>query len=177
MSNKIFKNKPIKNYFLPYSIIFLSISLILSYIEILLPFNVGNIGIKIGLANIVTLVSLQILDTKWTFLINILRVLIIGVLFGNLVRFMLSFSGFLFSFFVMVALLRIFRFSIVTTSIFGGATHNVSQVITLSIITKNTSILLLAPIYAIIGIISGVVVGLLAQILYKKIIILHLNNT
>jgi uncharacterized membrane protein len=36
---------------------------------------------------------------------------------------------------------------------------------------KNTSILLLAPIYAIIGIVSGVVVGLLVQILYKKIIV------
>ena len=176
MSNKILGNRILKSRILPYSVVFLSISLILSYLEILFPLNIGNLGIKIGLANIVTILSIQILNIKWTFFINILRILIIGILFGNLIRFSLSLAGFLLSFVVMIFTLRTLNFSIVSTSIFGGVFHNIGQIIALSFIMKNKNILSLIPIYILIGVLTGFVIGILTYILYKKIQILHLNN-
>ena len=175
MSNKIFKNKLQNKYILPYSVVLLSISLILSYIEALIPLNIGNLGVKIGLANISTLISLHILDTKWTFFINIVRLIVIGILFGNVIRFALSCAGFLLSFVVMVFLLNELSFSIVTTSIFGGVFHNIGQIIALAFIMKNKSVLSLIPIYILIGIFSGLIIGILSKIILKNLSILHLN--
>lgn len=159
-----------------YSVVLLSISLVLSYVEAILPINSGNMGVKIGLANIVTLLALHILDTKWTLLINILRLLIMGIIFPNLVRFVLSCTGFLVSFIVMVFMIKVLNFSMITSSIFGAVSHNVAQVICVSILLKNRDILGLMPFYVFIGIIAGFFVGLVSEMLYKKIIVLHLNK-
>lgn len=172
MSNNFIK----KEYTLYYSVVLLSISLVLSYVEAILPINSGNMGVKIGLANIVTLLALHILDTKWTLLINIIRLLIMGIIFPNLVRFVLSCTGFLVSFIVMVFMIKVLNFSMITSSIFGAVSHNVAQVICVSILLKNGDILGLMPFYVFIGIIAGFFVGLVSEMLYKKIIILHLNK-
>ena len=164
MSNKI----SLKSKENAYIIAFLSLSIVFSYVEAILPINVGNLGVKIGLANIVTIISLKILDIKSTLIINVLRLIIIGMLFGNLTRFILSFSGFLLSFIVMVVLLKYMHFSIITTSIFGGAFHNIGQILSLSIITKNIMILSLIPIYIIIGIITGSLIGVLSNLIYRN---------
>ena len=173
----IMSNKNIKKRFMLYlSILLLSMSLILSYIEAILPFDMGYIGAKIGLANIITLISLHILDIKWTLIINILRLLIISLIFPNAIRLILSFAGFLTSFLIMILLLKKFHFSIITSSIFGAVTHNVIQVICVSILIKNSTIIKSIPFYIIIGIFAGLIIGIISEKLYKKIIIIHLNK-
>lgn len=179
MSNKIFENNGLfkgntKN--LLYATILLSISLILSYIENLLPFSIGGYGIRVGIANIVTIVALKTLNIKVSFIINVLRIGIIGILFASIIRFILSLSGFLLSFAVMVIMLKYFNFSIITTSIFGGATHNIAQIISLSFLLNNIKILILIPFYMIIGIIAGAVIGVLSDMICKKITLLYLNK-
>ena len=172
----IMSNNIIKKYRLYYSIILLSLSLILSYIEAILPFNTSYLGVKIGLANIVTLISLHILDIKWTLIINILRLTLMGLIFPNVIRFVLSGSGFFISYIVMCILLKVLGFSIITTSIFGGVSHNVTQIIVVSIIFMDIYFIQLMPYYIVFGLISGLVVGLISDLLYKKIYKLHLNK-
>lgn len=179
MSNKIFENKGFfkgntKSQL--YATILLSISLILSYIENLFPFSVGGLGVRIGLANLVTIIALKTLSIRASFIINVLRIGIIGILFANSVRIMLSISGFILSFLLMLIMLKKLQFSIVTTSIFGGVAHNIAQILCLSILLKNVNIFVLMPFYIIIGIITGAVIGILSDIIYKKIILLHLNK-
>ena len=179
MSNKIFKKKPIKlsnSQMFAYSIMCLSISLILSYVETIFPLDIGGLGIKVGFSNIITLIALQILDIKKTFAINILRIVIIGIMFGNIIRFILSLSGFLLSFVIMTIMLKKLNFSMITSSVFGGVSHNLGQIISLAIILKNRQIFTLVPFYTIVGIIAGIIIGILSDIIYKKISILHLNN-
>lgn len=165
MSNK----KLTKNKAVYLSIILLSLMLVFSYIEAIFPINVAGIGIKIGLSNILTILGLKMLGYRRTLLINVLRLLIIGMLFGNLVRFAISVVGFILSFIVMSYLLNILNFSIVTTSIFGGIFHNIGQVLAVSLITKNLMILRLMPIYIIVGFITGFIIGIITNILYSKI--------
>ena len=172
MSNNLDKKK----YSLYYSIILLSFSIILSYIEVILPFNAGIIGVKIGLANIVTIISLHILDIKWTLIINLLRLIIIGLISPNIIRFILSVSGFLVSFIVMCILLKVLGFSIIATSILGGVSHNVTQIIVVSLIFLDGLFIQFISIYIIFGIISGLIVGIVSDMLYKKICKLHLNK-
>ena len=179
MSNKIFEKKPIelsKSQEFAYSIICLSISLILSYVEAIFPLDIGELGVKVGFANIITLIALQILDIKKTLIINILRTVIIGIMFGNIIRFILSLSGFLLSFVIMTIMLKKLNFSMITSSVFGGVSHNLGQIISLAIILKNRQIFTLVPFYTIVGIVAGIIIGILSDIIYKKISILHLNN-
>ncbi|MBR1844707.1 MAG: Gx transporter family protein [Lachnospiraceae bacterium] len=151
------------------SIIALSLSLILGYVEAMIPINVGIIGIKLGLSNIVTLISLKILTVRRTLIINILRLIILGILFSNLVRFIISLSGFALSFIAMAFATKQLNFSIITTSIVGGVMHNIGQVIVVSFITKNISVINIIYLYIVIGIISGLIIGIISNTCYKSI--------
>ena len=152
-----------------YSIIFLSISLILGDIEAMFPLNIGYVGVRIGLSNIITILGLKMLDTKKTFIINILRILILGMVFSNLIRFLISLAGFLLSFIVMYISLVRLNFSIVVSSILGGVFHNIGQVLMVAIVTNNPYALNLMYIYIIFGIISGLVIGLISDFCYKRL--------
>ena len=151
------------------SITVLSIMLILSYIETILPISIGNIGIRIGLSNILTILGLKILNIKTTLLINILRLAIIGILFGNLARFLISVIGFSFSFIVMAFVMKSLNFTIITTSIFGAVFHNLGQLSAVSILTKSPLVFSLIPIYIIVGLITGIMIGIITNLLYNKI--------
>ena len=172
MSNKILG----KNQILSYSIISLALMLILSYIEALFPLSIGGVGIKLGLSNILTIIGILVLGAKMTFIINILRLLIMGVFFGNIVRFQISLSGFFLSFIVMLFLIKFLGFSIIATSIFGAVFHNIGQLIVVSIIIKNIDILNLTPIYIIMGIVTGFIIGVITDILYKKLLLIMFDK-
>ena len=164
-------NRNLKNYDLSFSIVFLSLMLIFSYLEAIIPFNVSGIGIKVGLSNIISIVSIKIQGPKKCLILNVLRLIIIGVLFGNILRFALSVSGFIFSFIIMVIMLKILNFSIITSSVFGGVFHNIGQIFALAIINKNLSIFLISPAYILVGIITGLFIGILTQVIYDKLVI------
>lgn len=172
MSNKILS----KNQILSYSIISLALMLILSYIEALFPISIGGVGIKVGLSNILTIIGILILGAKMTFIINILRLLIMGVFFGNIIRFQISLFGFLLSFLVMLFLLKTLKFSIITTSIFGAVFHNIGQLLAVAIIIKNNDLLNLTPIYIMLGIITGSIIGVITDLLYKKLILIMFDK-
>lgn len=151
------------------SAIFLSASLILGYIEALFPFNFGILGIKIGLSNIITILGLLFLGTKRTFVINLLRLVILGILFSNLIRFFISVAGFLLSFLIMVVAIKALKFDIIISSIFGGVSHNIGQIIAVSFISKNIEIYKLLYVYIILGIVSGLIVGIISSLIYKSL--------
>lgn len=157
----------IKNFAI--SIVFLSLALIFGYIENLIPINIGQVGVKIGLSNIITILSIKYLGILKTLIINALRLIILGILFGNLVRFTLSVSGFLLSFIVMVILLKMLSFKIIISSIFGAVFHNIGQILALSLILKNLKIMYLIPLYVVIGIVTGFIIGFITNIIYDKL--------
>lgn len=63
---------------------FLLLGLALSYMEQLVPLDLAIPGIKLGLGNLVTVLLLFQNDPKGAFLVNTCRVLLSGLLFGNL---------------------------------------------------------------------------------------------
>ena len=162
-------NKFTKNKQFAISVILLSVSLILGYIEAVIPLNIGLLGIKLGLPNIISILGIKTVGVKKTFTINILRLIILGVLFSNLIRFLISVSGFVISFLVMSIALSCLKFRIITSSMFGGVFHNIGQLICVSIITSNISVYNLLPVYIIIGGISGVVIGVISYKTYEII--------
>ena len=102
------------------------------------------------------------------FFINVIRIIIIGLFFGNMFSICFSIAGALVSFIGMVLLKSTKRISMITVAIIGGVLHNVGQIIIASVILKNVGIFTYVPILMIAGIITGTVIGILSNILYKR---------
>ena len=86
--------------------LFLAVALICSYIETLIPFSFGIPGVKLGLTNIVIVLMLYTVGTKESLLVSVLRIVLVGFLFGNLFSILYSLTGGLLSFVVMALLKR-----------------------------------------------------------------------
>ena len=69
---------------------------------------------------------------------------------------------------VMIILKKVFKFSIITVSIFGGFFHNVGQLIVAFILVDNYSVFTYLPVLLIAGIITGLIIGILAKLLYER---------
>lgn len=140
----------------------LSISIILNILESFIPiFNFP--GIRIGLANIITLFVLYTYGFKDAIYISILRVLLVGILRTGL--FSITFYFSLFGSILSVISMGIFKktkLSIVGISIIGAIMHNVGQIIA-SLIFINTNLIYYLPILIITSIITGTIIGLISK--------------
>lgn len=140
-----------------------ALAMIFSYVEAIIPFSVGIPGIKLGLANLVILGCLYLMNPFHVLMILIVRIVLSGFLFGNLSVIIYSLAGGLLSFAVMFAFKRIKFFSILGVSIIGGVTHNVGQIVVAIIVVENLSILAYLPVLLISGSMAGAVIGLISK--------------
>ncbi len=63
-----------------------ALAFVLSYIETLIPINLGIPGAKLGLANLVVMVALYTLGTKEAFALSMVRILLTGLTFSSMAR-------------------------------------------------------------------------------------------
>lgn len=75
-----------------------ALAFVLSYIETLIPINLGIPGAKLGLANLVVMVALYTLGTKEAFALSMVRILLTGLTFSSMAAMLYSFAGGLFEF-------------------------------------------------------------------------------
>lgn len=151
--------------------VILALALVLSYVESLIPFYFGIPGVKLGLTNLVIVLMLFCMGTKEALLISVLRILLSGFLFGNLFSILYSFAGGLLSFLVMFLLRRFTSLHVTSVSVAGGITHNIGQLIVAALVVETYNIMYYAPILLIAGLMTGFLIGILAQE-----IILRLNK-
>src|SRR5574344_1934599 len=85
-----------------YTGVLTAFALILSYIESLIPFYFGVPGMKLGLANMAVVLCLELFGPADAFLLNMIRILLAGFLFGNMYSILYSLAGGLLSFAVML---------------------------------------------------------------------------
>ena len=149
--------------------LYVAMALILSYIESLIPLPLPIPGAKIGLPNIITLVSLLTLGWPLTLLVVIARIFLSGFLFGGGFSIVYSLGGGLLSLLVMSLLLHFFknRISIILISVFGAITHNLGQVIVAAIVVQTTSLLLYFLFLMLLAIPTGLFIGITARELMR----------
>lgn len=140
-----------------------------SYLERLLPLDVGVPGIKLGLANIVVVLSLYLLGTKYALIINLLRILVLSLLFTGPYGLIYSLCGGLLSFGMMVLLKKASVFSIVGVSTGGSILHNTGQILAAMVLMSTTSLLYYLPVLIITGTVTGTFIGLISGFLLKKL--------
>lgn len=140
----------------------LALSMILSYIESILPFSVGIPGIKLGLPNLMVVLLLYTYGAKEALAVNILRILLSGFLFGNLYSILYALAGALCSFCLMLLLHNIKRFSIAGVSIGGGVFHNIGQILTAMAVVDTFAPAFYLPYLMIAGAVTGFLIGIAA---------------
>ena len=130
--------------------------------------------VRIGLANIMTLLAILLFGLKSGVLLTMLRVFIASLLFGTFLSptFVISFSAGVCSTLVMGLTHVWFQktLSPIGVSVLGGFTHNFVQLfVAYLLIVKHVEIFYLFPILSLIGIFSGFFNGWVVVLLYKHI--------
>ncbi len=139
----------------------------LHVLEAMLPNPLPFPGVKLGLANIVTLLALYLYGLREGLLVAVLRVffgsLLVGTLFS--VSFMMSLSGAVISLLVMGLLSRIPLLSILGVSMAGAVSHNVGQLLVASYLIQTNSIFYYLPVLIIVGLPTGLSTGYISRML------------
>lgn len=148
--------------------ILIALAMVLSYLESLIPPIVPIPGVKLGLANSVTVFALYSLTPYDGAAISAFRVGLSSLLFGNLVGLWYSLSGAVLSFAVMLLAKKTGLFSSIGVSVLGGVFHNVGQVLCAMLVMRTVGLVTyLAPLL-ISGTVAGVGIGAVAGIIVKK---------
>ena len=145
-----------------------AVAMILSYVESLLP-SVGIPGVKMGLANIAVIFALFRFGWKEAAALSLVRVLLVSLLFGSVGAMLYSLAGAVLSLAAMALLRRIDRFSTVGISVAGGVAHNAGQILMAMLILQTKQLLGYLPVLAVSGIAGGVLTGLAAALLIRRI--------
>lgn len=149
--------------------LFITLSLIFSYIETVLPVNFGIPGVKLGLANIVTVFILFEMGEKEAYLVTILRIILSAFLFSNMYSLIYSLSGGFLSLAIMHLTKKLDKLSVVGVSMCGGVFHNIGQLVVACIVVKSLKISFYGPVLLISGLITGTVIGFITRILIKRL--------
>ena len=144
-------------------------AMICSYLESRIPPFVPVPGVKLGLANAVTLLALFSLDIRSAITVSILRISLSALLFGNPVSFIYSISGGALSLVASVLLKRIASFSPIGISAAAGVFHNVGQMIAVAAVMGNAGLFGYLPVLLVSGTVAGALVGLAAGIVISRI--------
>lgn len=150
------------------SALFVTTALMLSYIESLFPFFFGVPGMKLGLANLAVVIALYFYGWREALTVNALRILLAGILFGNLFSVIFSFCGALVSFFSMVFVKRR-GFSLYGVSMVGGVAHNMGQLLAAAFIVKTFRVGYYVPVLLAAGLVTGLLNGILGRELSRRL--------
>lgn len=146
--------------------LFVAIALVLSYFERLIPLTYIMPGLKLGLANIITLMGLVLFGWVDVLVIVVVRVIMTTLFTGSAISFFYSLTGGLLSLLSMKLLLKYggHHFSLVGVSVLGAASHNTGQMLVLSVITGSLRIgLQWLPYLLVAGLITGTSLGVISN--------------
>ena len=144
-------------------------AIVIAILESFIP-SVGIPGVKLGLANIVILIILYELGIVEAIVVNLLRVLVVGLVRGTFLSmgFLMSLTGAVLSLGIMILFyLLIKKFSIIGVSVIGSLFHVTGQLLIAMIFLGTAYIFLYLPFIAVSAIITGVFVGIVAQLIIK----------
>lgn len=159
--------------------LFVAIASVLHVVEGWLPLPLPVPGIKLGLANIVSLVVIAIYGWRDAFFVATLRVLI-GTLFGGAFlgpAFAMSLSGALISTAAMAFAYRFWQppFSIAGVSIIGAVVHNLAQIVVAALVVASSSLLWYLPYLVLFAVPTGLATGFTTSFFLAKISKLNLT--
>lgn len=149
--------------------ILIALAFLLSYIERIIPIPIPIPGIKLGLANLVVICGLYTMGPKEAFTLSIIRIILVGMTFGNPSTMMFGIGGGLLSWFLMVLFYKNKKLSTSGVSIIGGISHNIGQILVASWVVKNLIIIYYLPFLLISGALTGMIIGIIGSTIIDRI--------
>lgn len=148
-----------------------AMALALSYLENLFPLAaaIPLPGVKLGLANVVTLFALYALGPGQALMILTARCFLGAVFAGNMNAFLFSLLGGLSAMLAMILLSRMEGLSVYGVSIGGAAAHSCGQAAAAVLSLGNAAPLGYLPVLLGVSLGTGAVTGLLAACLFRAL--------
>lgn len=145
-----------------------AVALTIFIIEAQIPPPVPLPGIKLGLANVVTLFALFTLRKRDAFIILILRIILGSVYAGSVTGCIYSLAGGLVCFALMsISSLFLKEDMIWCVSVIGAIGHNVGQILVAVVMTHTIQVMWHLPVLIISAVVTGVFTGLVTQQILK----------
>lgn len=144
-----------------------ALALVLQLVEGMIPIPFLAPGVKLGLANMITMVAIIYFGFRKALLVVGLRTFMSAFLSGRLYSFLYSGAGALVSVCVMGFVYWRFRkhFSVQGVSILGAVAHNIGQIAVASLMIETVSIFTYLPILMVSGVVTGYLTGLTVSML------------
>ncbi len=126
-------------------------------------------GAKLGLANLFTLLTLVVLTPIDALIIFLIRAVLGNIIVGNPSALLYSIPAGLIALAVSAVLIRLCmdKISIVAISVASAVTHNVVQNLVFCLTSGSTAVLSYTPYLALLGVLSGVIVGAAAYFILR----------
>ncbi|MCK8825596.1 Gx transporter family protein [Fuchsiella alkaliacetigena] len=156
-----------------YISLLVAMAIVMHIVESMLPTSVIIPGAKLGLANLIILLTLVLLGYKAGFYVLILRIFISSLLIGTFLTpgFYLSLSGGILSYCLMVLAHKYLgaKFSLIGISLIGAVSHNIGQLAMAFILINNWSIFYYLPYLLLFALPTGFFIGLTVIYLAKHL--------
>ena len=146
-----------------------AMALAISLVEHFIPLPIPIPGAKLGLSNIIILVSLYFYGFKTSLTIALLKSFMLVLITGAVTSFFYSAAGAILSSIAMAIALRYHNrlFSFIGVSEIGAFAHNLGQIIVSTIIMENIKMFTYFPALVLVGTFSGFFVGLSSNFIIK----------
>jgi heptaprenyl diphosphate synthase len=151
--------------------ILVSIGLALSVLESAIPLPIAMPGARLGLSNMVVLVTLIVFGFKDGIRVSVLKSTVLMLITGSISSFIYSLSGAILSSIMMYIAFRFFSrvFSLIGVSIIGALSHNFAQVSVASAMMNNLRIYTYLPFLMLMSLFTGYFVGLTSIYIVKNL--------
>lgn len=148
-----------------------ALALALSVAEGLFPLTIlfPLPGLRLGLANLVTVYALYALSGREALLILLARCLLGALVGGNLTALAFSLTGGLLALGTMALLRRIPALSLLGVSVGGAAAHNTGQILAAMAVLGSRAPLLYLPPLLLCSIVTGGVTGAVSILLLRQV--------
>ena len=147
-----------------------AVALIIFTVEAQIPNPTPIPGVKLGLANIVTVYAMFALGPAPTFMILLCRVFLGSIFAGHMMTVLYSLGGGILCYGAMLIMRRfVTPRQIWVCSVVGAVFHNIGQIIVAILITRTLELIAYLPLLLVSGIIAGVFTGLCAQLILRRL--------
>ena len=146
-----------------------AIALTIFMVEAQIPAVVPIPGVKLGLANIVTVFTVFTLGSREGAAVLFARIFLGAVFAGNFSTVFFSAGGGVCAIAVTIALKRILKKrQLWVAGVFGALAHSVGQMVVAILLTGTPELIVYLPVMGVISIFTGLFTGLCAQFLVDR---------
>lgn len=141
--------------------VLIALALALSYTERFIPLQmlIPLPGVKLGLANVVTLTALYLLGGRYAFAVLLIRCFMGAVFGGGISGLLFSMTGGVLAMAVMATCKKLPIFSVYGVSILGAAAHNIGQILAAMALLRSRYIAAYLPYLLVVALFTGFAIG------------------